>query len=148
MQARSVWTEKMNFSAECEGHSVALDAKPPFGSSSGFTPKELVAIAVTGCTGMDVIALMKKYKQPVESFEVSVDATSVEKIQPPIFKDLALTFTFKGQLDREKVIEAVHLSQTKYCSVSAMLVNTVPIHYKILLNGEIIGTGESNFKSQ
>ena len=145
MQARTVWTEKMNFTGECEGHSVDLDAKPPFGSSLGFTPKELVAIAVAGCTAMDVVALMKKYKQPLESFEVKVEAPTLEKSKPPVFKELALIFVFVGQLDREKVIEAVHLSQTKFCAVSAMISKTVPIHYKILLNNEEIGIGQAEF---
>lgn len=146
MQARTVWNQKMKFTGECEGHTVELDAKPPFGDSSGFTPKDLVAIAAAGCTAMDVVALMKKYKQPLEAFEVRADAPAVENTQPPIFKEIALTFLFTGQLEKDKVIEAVNLSQTKFCAVSAMLSNTVPIHYKILLNEEEIGTGEANFK--
>lgn len=145
MQARTIWSEKMNFTAECEGHTLLLDAKPPFGTSSGPTPKELVAMAVAGCTGMDVVALMKKYKQPLEKFEVTADTSVVENTQPAIFKEIALTYYFQGPLDKEKVIEAVHLSQTKFCSVSAMLVKSVPIHYKILLNNEQIGTGETSF---
>lgn len=147
MQARTVWKQKMKFSGECEGHSVELDANPPFGDSSGLTPKNLVAIAAAGCTGMDVIALMKKYKQPLEALEVKVDAPAVA-VQPPIFKEIALTFLFTGQLEKEKVIEAVHLSQTKFCAVSAMLSNTVPIHYKIFLNDVEIGNGEANFSKQ
>lgn len=146
MQARTVWKEKLKFVGECGGHSVELDTKPPLGNDSGLTPKELVAIGVAGCTGMDVVALMKKYKQPLESFEVKVDAPVVERVQPPVFKEIALTFIFKGKLDRDKVIESVHLSQTKFCAVSAMLVKAVPIHYKILLNGEEVGTGEASFK--
>ncbi|MGZ5280266.1 MAG: OsmC family protein [Pseudobdellovibrionaceae bacterium] len=145
MLARTIWTEKMKFTGECDGHSIELDAKPPFGDNTGLTPKALVAIAVAGCTGMDVVALMKKHKQPLESFEVKVDAPPVEKKQPPVFKEIALTFIFKGSLDKEKVIEAVHLSQTKYCAVSAMLSGTVPIQYKIFLNDEEIGTGHASF---
>jgi putative redox protein len=145
MQARTVWTEKMKFKAECEGHTIELDAKPPFGNSAGPTPKELLAMAVGGCTGMDVVALMKKYKQPLEAFEVMVDASVVENVHPPIFKEIFLTFNFKGALDNEKVKEAVRLSQSKFCAVSAMIVKTVPIHYKINLNGEEIGAGDANF---
>lgn len=146
MQARTVWTEKMKFTAQSEGHSIEMDAKPPFGNNLGPTPKELVAMAVAGCTGMDVVALMKKYKQPLEALEVNVDAPTVEKTQPPVFKEIFLTFVFKGQLEKEKVIEAVHLSQTKFCAVSAMLSASVPIHYKIILNDEEVGNGESHFE--
>ncbi len=145
MKARAIWTTKMKFTGESDNHSIQMDAKPPFGDNSGSTPKELVAIAVAGCTGMDVVALMKKYKQPLESFEVQVDAPSVER-QPPVFKEISLVFMFKGNLDKERVVEAVHLSQTKYCAVSGMLAPSVPIHYKILLNDEEVGTGEAHFE--
>lgn len=144
MEAKVVWKQKMFFNGEAEGHSIGLDANPPFGDAAGFTPKALVAIGAAGCTAMDVAALMKKHKQPVESFEVRVDAPA-KKAQPPIFNQINLTFDLKGNLDKEKVIESVQLSQSKYCVVSAMLYKTVPIHYKILLNGEQIGTGETSF---
>lgn len=146
MQARTVWKEKMQFTGESGNHSINLDTKSPLGNDTGLTPKELVAIGVAGCTAMDVIALMKKYKQPVESFEVRVDAPVVEKVQPPIFKEMTLTFELKGQLEKEKVIESVRLSQTKYCAVSAMIYKTVPIRYSIILNGEQIGAGETDFE--
>lgn len=146
MQARTVWKEKMKFTGESGGHSINLDTKSPLGNDTGLTPKELVAIGVAGCTAMDVVALMKKYKQPLESFEVAVDAPVVEKVQPPIFKEIALTFLFKGNIEKEKAIEAVRLSQTKYCAVSAMIAKAVPIHYKILLNGTEIGIGEASFE--
>ncbi len=135
----------MKFTGECEGQSVSLDAKPPFGKSDGLTPKELVAIAAAGCTGMDVVGLMKKFRQAFESLEIKADVSMVEGVQPPVFKEVVLTYLFAGQIDREKTLEAVRLSQTKYCSVSAMLSKPVPIHYVVLLNGEEIGTGESRF---
>src|SRR6185312_14772328 len=107
MQARTVWKEKLQFTGECAGHSINLDTKPPLGNDTGLSPKELVAIGVAGCTAMDVAALMKKYKQPLEGLEVSVDAPVVEKVQPPVFKSIDLTFALKGKLDEQKVIEAV-----------------------------------------
>lgn len=146
MQAKTVWKEKMKFTGESGGHSINLDTKSPVGNDSALTPKELVAIGVAGCTAMDVVALMRKFKQPLEAFEVRADAPVVEKVHPPVFKEISLTFDLKGKLDKEKVIEAVRLSQTKYCAVSAMLADSLPIHYKIILNGEEIGTGEANFK--
>jgi len=145
MQTRTTWTEKLKFRAESDGNSVELDAKSPVGSGMGLTPKELLAIAVSGCTGMDVVALMRKYKQPLESFEVLADATVTEGVYPAVFNKIDLTFFLKGKLDKEKVIEAVRLSQTKFCGVSAMVVKAVPIHYKIILNDEEISTGEAAF---
>lgn len=145
MQARTLWKEKLKFVGECDGHQVAMDTKPPLGNNTGLSPKELVAIGIGGCTGMDVVALMKKYKQPLESLEILVDVTPTEKVQPAVFKDVALTFSFRGKIDKDKVVESVRLSQSKFCGVSAMLAKSVPIHYRILLNDEEIGSGEASF---
>ena len=135
----------MLFSGESEGNRVDLDAKPTIGAGSAMTPKELVSIAVSGCTAMDVVALMKKYKQPLESFEVTADVTMKEGVQPAVFSSVSLTFSMTGSLDVAKVNEAIHLSQTKFCSVSAMLSKAVPIHYRIILNGQEIGHGDASF---
>lgn len=147
MKAKTVWRGKMNFTGECEGNSVALDAKPPFGSGSAMTPKELVAIAAAGCTGMDVVALMKKYKQPLLSLDITVETSVAPNVQPPVFQAMELSFIFNGELDKDKVLEAVKLSQTKFCAVSAMLSKALPIHYSVFLNGVEIGTGEASFEN-
>jgi putative redox protein len=145
MRTHAVWKEKMLFSATSDGHSIELDAKAPIGTGKALTPKELLAIAISGCTAMDVAALLKKYKQPLEGFEVDADVSIKEGSKPLVFSEITLTFSLRGNLDREKVIEAVHLSQTQYCGVSAMVVKSVPIKYVILLNGEEIGRGEAAF---
>ena len=147
MQTRTIWKEKMSFYGESEGNRVEMDAKSPIGSGRGLTPKELVAIAISGCTAMDVVAMLKKYKQPLESLEVDADVTMVEKVQPAVFSQVSLTFNLRGNLEAAKVLEAIHLSQTKYCSVSAMMNKAVPIHYRVTLNGQEIGAGEASFKN-
>ncbi len=145
MKTRLIWQQKMQFEGEADGNKVSLDAKSPIGSGSGLTPKELLPIAISGCTAMDVVSLMRKYKQPLESFDVATDVTMQEGSKPAVFADVLLTFTLTGALDPEKVLEAVHLSQTKYCSVSAMMAKATPIHYRVILNGKEIGTGEAAF---
>lgn len=145
MKTTLKWQEKMAFTGEAGGHQINLDAKAPIGGDGGMTPKELLPLAVSGCTAMDVAALMKKHKQPVESLEVEADATMKEGSQPAVFSLLALTFKVTGQVDKEKLLEAVRLSQTKYCGVSAMLAKSVPIHYHVILNGVEIGHGEAAF---
>lgn len=145
MKTRTVWKEKMLFTAESEGNKIDLDAKSPIGTGKALTPKELFAISVSGCTAMDVAALMRKYKQPVESFEVEADVSIKEGSHPQVFNEIAITFSLRGNLDKTKVIEAVHLSQTQYCSISAMVSKSVPINYRILLNDEEIATGKAEF---
>lgn len=145
MEAKTVWKEKMLFTGESGGHSVSLDTKRPIGTDTALTPKELVAIGLCGCTAMDVVALMKKHKQPLEAFEVHVNAPVVEGVHAAVFKEMKLTFDARGNIDRNLLLEAVRLSQTKYCAVSAMLVRVAPIQYQVLLNGEQVGTGEAAF---
>lgn len=145
MKLKSKWIEKMQFSAQVGELSVPMDAKPPIGNGSALTPKELLVAGLCGCTGMDVVALLKKYKQPLESLEVEADALSQESGHPAVFREIKLTFEFRGALDREKVLEAVRLSQTKYCSVSGMLSKALPISYEVRLNSETIGSGKADF---
>jgi putative redox protein len=148
MKLKSRWIEKMQFSAETDGHSVPMDAKPPIGNGAAPTPKELVLAGLCGCTGMDVVALLKKYKQPLEVLDVEAEAVSSEGSHPVVFREVKLLFDIRGAVDREKLLEAVRLSQTKYCSVSGMLSKVVPISYEVRLNSESIGFGKADFPKE
>jgi putative redox protein len=145
MKAQLKWTEGMKFEATSEGNSLMMDAKVPIGTNTAMTPKELVAVGLGGCTAMDVIALLKKHKQPYRSLDVDVDITTSTAGQPVVFTNATLTFNATGEIDGAILIDAVHLSQTKYCGVSAMLVKALPINYVIKLNGEQIAEGKADF---
>ena len=140
------WTEGMQFEATSDGHKVLMDAKAPIGKNQHMTPKELVATGLGGCTAMDVIAMLKKHKQAYETFEVNVDITMSAGGYPAVFTHVELTFTATGQVDPPILLEAVQLSQTKYCGVSAMILKACPIHYTIVLNNENIGEGNAKFE--
>jgi putative redox protein len=141
------WTEGMQFEATADGNSVQMDAKVPLGKNQYMTPKELVATGLGGCTAMDVIALLKKHKQAYQNFEVDVDITMSTGGYPSVFTHTELTFKADGQVDPKILLEAVHLSQTKYCGVSAMILKACPIHYTVILNNEKIGEGSAQFES-
>lgn len=147
MKSTLKWTEGMQFEATAEGNSVLMDAKAPIGKSLHMTPKELVATGLGGCTAMDVIALLKKHKQAYETFEVDVDVTMSTGGYPTVFSHTELTFTATGSIDPKILLEAVMLSQTKYCGVSAMILKACPIHYTVVLNSEKIGEGSAKFES-
>ncbi|MCB0418651.1 MAG: OsmC family protein [Bdellovibrionales bacterium] len=121
-----------------------MDAKRPIGEDAAMNPKELVLAGVSGCTAMDVVALLRKYRQPADSFEVEAE-TTLTSGHPAIFEKVDLRFVVKGKVEPEKLIEAVTLSQTKYCGVSAMIAKAAPIHYVIELNGEEIHRGNAHF---
>ena len=145
MKIVAKWNEKLSLTASADAHSVVMDSKPPLGSDAGMTPKQLVAAGLCGCTAMDVIALMKKHKQPLESFEIEADVAMTEGSHPIVFKSVLLTFKLAGALDQARVIESVQLSQTKFCGVSAMLSKAVPINYVVELNGQKIAEGVAKF---
>lgn len=147
MKLRSIWSEKMLFTAEIDTHTVPMDSKPPIGDGTATTPKELLIAAICGCTGMDVVALLKKYKQPLSKFEIEAEATVTEGAHPIVYKEVQLVFKLEGALEKAKVLEAITLSQTKYCSVSAMLSKAFPIHYTVQLNSENIGGGSAQFQN-
>jgi putative redox protein len=147
MRVNCTWIDRMKFEAISDGHKVVMDAKSPLGTDSAPSPKSMVLVAICGCTAMDVIALMKKYKQEVEKFDLESEAIMVEKQTPKIFKLVNLVYRLEGKIEKTKLIEAVRLSQSQFCSVSAMIARVCPIEYKIYLNNEMIGEGRAAFPS-
>lgn len=139
------WDKQMAFTASAGEHVARMDARPPLGTGSGMTPKELLLAALAGCTGIDVAGLMRKYKQPLERFDVRAEATPSEGDHPKVFSEVRLVFELTGAIDPLRALEAVRASQTQFCGVSAMLSKAVPIHYSVIVNGEPIGTGRAQF---
>ena len=118
-----------------DGNSVQMDgANDIGGSSSGFSPMQMLLAAVGGCSAIDIILILKKQKQNIESFEVEVEGER-EKIEDySLFRNICLHFKLKGKLEKEKVERAVKLSLEKYCSVSKTLEPTAKITYKVSIN--------------
>jgi putative redox protein len=147
MKVVTKWTEKMRFVASADGHDVRMDTKAPIGTDTALSPKQLVIAGLAGCTAMDVAALMKKYNQPVEGFEIEAEVEKSSGGYPEVFTSALLIFRLNGVLDESKVIEAVTLSQTKYCGVSAMLAKAFPIRYRIEINGKPVGSEGNAFSA-
>lgn len=136
MRAELIWNEGLRFIGITESnHCVVLDAKKEyggFGSAPG--PMELLLISLMGCTGMDVISILKKMKEEVEDLRIFVEADRSNE-HPKIFTKIKLIYEFKGKnLKYDNVKKAVELSQEKYCSVSHMLNKATPIEYEIKIS--------------
>lgn len=139
MQAKVTWLgQKMKFEGDSRGFKTAMDSKPPFGDDTAASPKELVLQGLCGCTAMDTIALLKKYKQTIDFLEVRVE-TQTTMTHPAVFTQLDLVYEIKGQdLDLDKVKQAVHLSRTQYCGVIAMLEKNSIVQYQIIVNDQLL----------
>lgn len=145
MKVELAWQEKMKFKGDAGAHSVLMDAKSPIGTDQAPSPKELLLMGICGCSGMDVVSLLKKYRENLSSLKVLADAPTT-KTQPSVFEYVELKFVVEGPQSQEKVMEAVTLSMTKYCGVSAMVNSISPIRYSVELNGSKIGQGQAKFE--
>jgi len=126
------WLENMAFEAEVNGHKMILDAAAPVGGENrGPRPKPLMLVALAGCTGMDVVSILKKMRVEVEDFNVQVEGDLTEE-HPKQFSQMRVLYEFKGKnLPMDKLEKAVNLSEERYCGVSAMYKKALGIRTEI-----------------
>jgi putative redox protein len=133
------WTGKMQFNALVNGHTLVMDGPERVGGeNNGPIPKPFVLTALTGCTGMDVIALLRKAGKQVSDFTLRVEG-EISK-QPPIeYTEIHLVYELNGDKNlQEDVLNAITDSQEKICGVSNMLKKILPLTWEIVYNGEQI----------
>lgn len=144
METKVIWKGGLAFEGNAQGYNIAMDAIPPLGHRNGPNPKEILGMALGACTGMDVIAILKKNKQSVDFFEIETLVTQTQE-HPVIFSSIMLTYKIEGALDPASALKAVELSQTHYCGISAMLSQIAPVRWSLFVNGEKTGEGVANF---
>lgn len=117
------------------GHWIALDAAESLhGHDAGTRPMELVLEALAGCTAMDVLSILHKKRMKYDQFAIDVDAERADQ-HPKVFTKIHLTYKFWGEnLSDNSISRAIELSETKYCSVSAMLREKAEITSEYQLN--------------
>ena len=105
------------------GIDLAMDADPAVGGTGrGPRPMEVVLIALAGCTGMDVISILRKMRQDIVTYEVRVRGIERALEHPQVYTKVTVEHRFCGRgLVEASVARAVELSSTRYCPVSAML---------------------------
>lgn len=128
------WKGDMAFDAIVSGHHILMDAAEPVGGKdSGARPKELMLASLAGCTGMDVISILRKMKVEVVDFSISIEGNLTEE-HPKYYDKMHIVYSFKGNnLDTEKIKKAIDLSQEKYCGVSAVYKKTMELTYEIVI---------------
>ena len=129
-----IWVENMVFDANLDGHHVIMDASPEVGGEDkGARPKPLLLASLAGCTGIDVVSILKKMRVELDGFRMEIGANLTEE-HPKIYDKIMVTYYFKGKdLPMDKLEKAVQLSEEKYCGVSAMLKKAGLIEYEIII---------------
>ncbi|HVB73220.1 MAG TPA: OsmC family protein [Ktedonobacteraceae bacterium] len=123
MMAQARLETGMRFVAESgSGHRVTLDAdEHGGGQNAGFRPMELLLVGLAGCTGMDVISILRKKRQDVIGYEVHVQGVRAEE-HPMVFVEITVEHVVTGHsIQPEAVARAIELSEERYCGAGAML---------------------------
>jgi len=122
MKAKVTLIDKLQFSAVADSnHTIIIDAGKDMSYDQGSRPKELVLMGLIGCTGMDVVSLLRKMRVPFKDVTVYGEAETTTE-HPKIFSKIHIVYSIIGDnLDKSKVEKAIKLSQERYCGVTAML---------------------------
>ena len=133
MKARARWVEGMAFMGEAgSGHAVMMDGAPEYGGRNlGIRPMEMLLIGLAGCTGFDVVQILKKGRENVTGCDVEVEAERATE-DPKVFTKIHIAYKISGHgLSQAKAERAVTLSKEKYCSASIMLGATAEMSYTL-----------------
>jgi len=127
---------KFNFEAENEsGFTVELDAKVAIGGEGkGFRPMEMLLVGLGGCSGIDMVNVLTKQKEPLDDIKIAINATRKDEEMPPIFDEINIHFDLYGNLSTAKVERALALTFEKYCSVSNILGRSAKIKFTYEIN--------------
>jgi putative redox protein len=125
------------FEAKSEtGNTALMDAGENIGGhNKGVRPMQMLIMGLGGCSAVDVALILKKQKQQVDDFDISIDAEREADKEPSLWKTIEIHFKLRGKIDREKAERAVALSVEKYCSVAKTLeLAGAKITYKVSVN--------------
>jgi putative redox protein len=132
-RATARWTgDKVLFDIESEsGHTVQIDEAPIFGDDAAMRPTEMLLGSLGGCTGLNAVLLLKKFKQPLRGLEVEVVGEREEE-WPKAFKKIDITFhcTWDGDIDKTLVDRAIDMACNRYCPIHATLSRGVRIDHR------------------
>ena len=128
------YTEDMAFEATVNNHKIIIDADESVGGNDrGPRPKALTLVSLGGCTGMDVVSILKKMRVDFEKLDIDVEAELTQE-HPKYYHKIKIIYKFKGNdLPMDKLEKAVTLSQDRYCGVTAMLSKAAEIDYEIIV---------------
>jgi putative redox protein len=129
MTVRATLDTGMRFDVETgSGHHIILDAaEHNGGQNSGPQPMEMLLVALAGCSGMDILSILRKKRQDITGYELRIHGLRAEE-HPKVYLDITLEHIFTGHNIRPEAVErAIELTEARYCGASAMLGKTATI---------------------
>ena len=124
---KTVWHKEHEFTSSLDHNTIKIDGA----RKNGFGPKALLLAGLAGCSGIDVVDILKKMRVEFSAFSIEVKAAQTEDL-PKVYKDIYIAYKVKTDIENEKKVRnAIDLSLEKYCGVSAMLRKNSPIHYTL-----------------
>lgn len=138
MKARVKWVQDVMFVGESpSGHALVMDGPPEHGGRNlGPRPMEMLLLGLGGCTGFDVVHILRKSRQQVSDCVVELEAERADS-DPKVFTRIHVHFIVKGKdLKEQQVRRAVELSAEKYCSASIMLGKSAEITHDFVIVAE------------
>ena len=125
----------MAFETELNGHKVYIDADESVGGkNSAPRPKPFMMVALAGCTGMDVVSILRKMRVEYDDLNIKIEGEMDDELPKPYTK-MKVIYTFKGKdLPKDKIEKAVNLSKERYCGVSANYKESFPVEHEIRIN--------------
>jgi len=128
----TAWKGNMMFAASVNGHQVIMDALPAVGGEDkGARPKELMLAALAGCTGMDVVSILKKMRVNFTGLNILVEADVTEE-HPKHYEKMHIIYEFTGEnLPVDQLKKAITLSQDRYCGVSHVYKKAMEVTWEI-----------------
>jgi putative redox protein len=138
-EIESQWMGGMQFNTLIGDHVITMDAPEKSGGEDlGPVPKPLLLTAIAGCTGMEVVAFLRKQHIELKNMTIRVRG-SLSQTAPIVYTNAQLVFEIQGSSnDSEAVVQAVKDSQERFCGVGTMLRKAFPITWDVLFNGKAI----------
>ncbi|TBR18056.1 MAG: OsmC family peroxiredoxin [Chitinophagaceae bacterium] len=129
MKVNTQWKQEQEFTSNHEEQFVQMDGN----RLKGISPKALLLAGLSGCSGIDVVAILSKMKMQFSQLQIDAVTEQTDE-NPKVFKDIHLLFSIHTAIENEeKVRKAIDLSLEKYCGVAAMLRKNSTINYSLII---------------
>jgi putative redox protein len=123
---------------DANGHTVKIDNSPDSGGTNfGVRPMQLLLMGLGGCSGLDIISILKKQRQTVNRFTMNIEGEREKGKEPSLWESVTIVFELEGDIDPDKAYRACQLSIDKYCSVAETLRKAGgELRWKVTVNGQ------------